>query len=712
MVMLRTLLVVGMLAFAGQIGQAGVVVNAVDDDGSADPLISEEDALAQLRRAAPDLLVPLDLRAPQEACKAAQTPRTHAILVGVSDPLGGVLHALKGPANDISILENALQSHGLAAERTHVLLDQGATRAALAEVVQAVLDDIRCDDSVIVYFGGHALNGENARALLEKNDLAVPGSLRKRLDAAAPFFLLTPEGPEQVSLIGARAMSRALVLLRNTGADVTVLLDTMHADTAQFHQRHRALEPDATWSRIVAADPPDQPSDEDTVLMPHAGELTALYAVQGDSYSVEMALPKGDPDAKTYGYFTFKFTASLMSEAGLSPRRLASALADDQSEWGRDFRHLLESTAPDKSIIAEKRVLRRGDSIRILEPHPTRGAVALDSQMLNLRGQVVWDEKPIMVMVNGQLAEFNAQGDFSHSLEVSPSLTKLDVVALTADNTTHTQSFDVSVPAESRALLGNGTRYAVLIANQTYGDQTGMASLATPFADVDAIAAELTGRYGFVTRATTPDGRDISLVLKDGSKSAIETLLFDVSRFAGSDDTVLIYYAGHGAYEEQTGNAYWIPSDARHQMPPSFLSMHPVRDNLKRLNAGNVLLVADSCYAGAFRSGGTPASEPVPDRRRALRKMVEKRSRVLITSGDVEPVLDQGGQGHSIFARAFLTGLREMEPDAFSARELFADYIYHQVYGAAQQEPQHRALRDAGHEGGGFVFARDGAGQP
>jgi hypothetical protein len=87
-------------------------------------------------------------------------------------------------------------------------------------------------------------------------------------------------------------------------------------------------------------------------------------------------------------------------------------------------------------------------------------------------------------------------------------------------------------------------------------------------------------------------------------------------------------------------------------------------------------------------------------------KLQSRRSRIVITSGNNEPVQDLGGQGHSVFARALITGLEQMDHEAFSARELFDDFIIRQVSANADQEPQYRPLEKVGHEGGDFVFVK------
>lgn len=92
-----------------------------------------------------------------------------------------------------------------------------------------------------------------------------------------------------------------------------------------------------------------------------------------------------------------------------------------------------------------------------------------------------------------------------------------------------------------------------------------------------------------------------------------------------------------------------------------------------------------------------------------MSQMMSRRSRRLLSSGADEPVSDGGGAGHSVFARAFITGLESMDRQAFSAADLYNEFIRHQVTGDSAQAPQFEAIQNSGHEGGDFVFLRQGA---
>ncbi len=77
-----------------------------------------------------------------------------------------------------------------------------------------------------------------------------------------------------------------------------------------------------------------------------------------------------------------------------------------------------------------------------------------------------------------------------------------------------------------------------------------------------------------------------------------------------------------------------------------------------------------------------------------------------IPSGGHEPVSDIGGKGHSIFAEAFIMGLKDIEQSEFAAEELYYQHIKERVAGNAEQTPEYNIIRNSGHYGGDFIFNR------
>ena len=78
--------------------------------------------------------------------------------------------------------------------------------------------------------------------------------------------------------------------------------------------------------------------------------------------------------------------------------------------------------------------------------------------------------------------------------------------------------------------------------------------------------------------------------------------------------------------------------------------------------------------------------------------------RVALVSGGPEPVEDDGGDGNSPFARAFLKALSN-NTDVIDSTRLFAE-TRRPVILHAKQTPEYSDVRDLGHDGGDFLFVR------
>ncbi len=245
-----------------------------------------------------------------------------------------------------------------------------------------------------------------------------------------------------------------------------------------------------------------------------------------------------------------------------------------------------------------------------------------------------------------------------------------------------------------------GRYFALLIGNQNYES---LESLETPLNDVKRARKILEERYGF-TVFTVEDSDNVTLM------EAIN----DLYEVVGENDNLLLFYAGHGN-RLTTGNkevGYWLPSNA--SLPPRdtfWVSNEFVSGHLSRLKAKRVLVVSDSCYAGllsaepSFLLMGDDA--PSYDNSEFLAFKLGKRSRLLLASGGDRPVLDNGGGGHSVFARAFLDEL-ENNAALMAAPDLYLRVKARVETAAAkmhfEQKPDLKTIKAAGHEVGDFFF--------
>ena len=213
-----------------------------------------------------------------------------------------------------------------------------------------------------------------------------------------------------------------------------------------------------------------------------------------------------------------------------------------------------------------------------------------------------------------------------------------------------------------------------------------------------AVAEALTKEYGFQEGCV--------FVLADGqaTRATIIRKLHDLAGRLNPDDSLIIYYAGHGHLNKLAGA--WIPVDGSKEDPATWLSNSDIKNVLKGTAARHVLLISDSCFAGDFFR--EVASTPAVITDEYVRMAFGKTSRQALTSGGLEPVRDGGVEGHSVFTWFLLRELRENRAPYLLPLELF-DRIKGGVAANARQQPQLGVLHDAGGEiGGEFVLFRQG----
>ena len=241
-----------------------------------------------------------------------------------------------------------------------------------------------------------------------------------------------------------------------------------------------------------------------------------------------------------------------------------------------------------------------------------------------------------------------------------------------------------------------GEYHALIIGNDRYDH---LPSLETAINDAQALEQVLRERYGFRTR-----------LLLNATRTDILVALNEYRQSLDDDDSLLIYYAGHGELDQRNLRGYWLPVNAARNDTTEWISDQMITDQISLMSAKHVLVVADSCYSGVMTRnsglrlvarGGSEAEL------RRLRTLAELPSRTVLTSGGEQPVLDGGGGRHSIFAKHLIDLLASNE-HVLEGSALY-DAIFDNVRGAAaefgiEQSPRYSALADAGHLNGDFLF--------
>lgn len=231
-------------------------------------------------------------------------------------------------------------------------------------------------------------------------------------------------------------------------------------------------------------------------------------------------------------------------------------------------------------------------------------------------------------------------------------------------------------------------RLAVLVGNNAYAAP--IPSLETPIADVSQIAGLLQSRFGFETR-----------IVKDAGKAKIIEALNRVAAEAKPDDSVLLFYAGHGYLLDDVNMGYWIPVDASVKTAQGWISNSDISRLLAAIPARQLILVSDSCYSGSL----TKEQKVTQTRALTPEEILRQRSVLVLSSGADEPVSDEGKEGHSIFAWNLIKTLQATGGLAPGAQVWSS--VRSGVSKEYPQQPQYGAVVSAGHaEGGDFLFQK------
>jgi hypothetical protein len=322
-----------------------------------------------------------------------------------------------------------------------------------------------------------------------------------------------------------------------------------------------------------------------------------------------------------------------------------------------------------------------------------------DVKKVMITGRAIDRNGIVEITVNSRDAIFDETGTFEADIYLKMGKNKVVVDAMDVYENRARKKFTITrvaskVPSKAKiAKTATGNYYALVIGNNNYKY---LRKLDTAKKDAQEVAKTLRLKYGFEAS-----------VLLDANRNDILDAINNFRGILQRDDQFVIYYAGHGIFDRKASKAYWLPVDAQRNNDKNWIIVDTITSNIKRISSNHVLIVADSCYSGTFTRTSFQAKLDSAEKRRVyLKKMQAKKSRTLLASGGNEPVSDIGGQGHSIFARAFLVGLNKIESNEFTSEELYIQYIKEMVAGSSDQTPEYNIIRNSGHEGGDFIFRK------
>lgn len=263
------------------------------------------------------------------------------------------------------------------------------------------------------------------------------------------------------------------------------------------------------------------------------------------------------------------------------------------------------------------------------------------------------------------------------------------LAALGLDPGLHAQQRGLQVVASAITDVAPGRQIAVLIAVDRYRE---WLPLRFPVRDAKRLKQVLTERY-YITDT-------IELYNEDATKAGILRRFDQLAQELRPEDSVFIYYAGHGHLDAATDLGFWIPQDGGTDLysQANWLPNAQVRALIGKMKARHVALVADSCFSGdILNTMRSSAPEITND---YFRNAYARRSRQVLTSGASESVPDE-----SQFTRALIRSLEENDKPYLDPYMLFGEIRLTQT----ATTPLFGTLGGTDHQDGGsfILFLKD-----
>lgn len=340
---------------------------------------------------------------------------------------------------------------------------------------------------------------------------------------------------------------------------------------------------------------------------------------------------------------------------------------------------IVDEDAPEIEILSPSMI-----NDKVFEPVPN------PVKQISLLGNVKDPGGVYEVIVNDQEAIVSSSGDFSIELLLGVGQNEVFVKATDMKQNSITRSYLIyredTVISDIAAIMEKGKYYALIIGISDYVDPEMTDLDGYPVQDAERLAQILSDKYTF-------DDENIS-ILKNPDRTKILRAFDNLNKTITADDNLLIFYAGHGFYDEDTELGYWLPADAEKDFTANWIYNDVLVANLRRIRSKHSLLISDACFSGSiFKTRALLQDAPA-----AYQKKYELSSRKAITSGVLKTVPNK-----SVFFKYLADRLENNNDKYLSASQLFQD-IEIPVANNSPNTPQYGVIQGVGDEGGDFIF--------
>ena len=447
---------------------------------------------------------------------------------------------------------------------------------------------------------------------------------------------------------GAPSPLRALLAVANLAASLGLLANV---GCATGTRAAIALPPRPLPDRTV----PDDLELTATALLKSI-PLNAYVRVQaapgpaGLPYFGDMARSRRSDDVATLKYNEHFREASSAFLKQIFP----NSTEDVRSPAGRDAELRVEIKLSKTSYGREAQELRQHVTLRILG---RQGTVLFQTvASATVSGDVLADRALVYLALEENFRTLaQKMADSSSQILGNIEFQREDFAVIQRILLAQARSLGRSRQQNSSA---NGRQYAVIIGISDY-QAPGIPDLMSPTKDALDVFETLNDP------ANTFNFQDDNVALLLDEVATLRNIRAALSRWllqrVGKDDTVLIYFAGHGIYDDDlaTGAAkkkekYFLPADFNpgDDTFSSGLPMDEITEYFDRIEGKSVLMIFDACHAGAAE-----IDDRTDELRRFSRVQGRQRTNVILAAAEATQ-LSWEGDDNGLFTSYLVTGLR------------------------------------------------------
>jgi hypothetical protein len=331
-------------------------------------------------------------------------------------------------------------------------------------------------------------------------------------------------------------------------------------------------------------------------------------------------------------------------------------------------------------------------AITILSPEIGEdGQFHTQVETVEIIGEVADRSKIRFVSINTDIRVVNETGIFAKSVTLSPGENRIQLKAMDEFNNLQDQFITVQytplIITLADRINSESKYYGLIIGIDKYADPN-IPDLDNPVKDAEKLSRTLIGNFTF-------DQENVK-VLKNPKRGEIINELDQLRRKVTQDDNLLIFYAGHGYWDQDGGIGYWLPSDATRESTADWFPNSTLVDYIQAIHSKHTLLITDACFAGSiFKARSVSMEKEI-----VYETIYDSPSRKAMTSGALTEVPDE-----SAFVKYLIERLDENREPYLSSQELFSSFLS-AVISNSRVLPQYGEIQNVGNEGGDFIFLR------